>query len=646
MHDARPLLPQHDATAHPVTALQSSPPKLDDWFFSIETIVRIDEEAVELQRILTEGLLFPVFQPILDFRVRAILGYESLIRGPEDSPLHRPDQLFATAARSGRALDLEHASREASLRAFAAQRLAGRLFLNVTPTCLLDSRLMNGHTRALLSELGLAANRIVLELTENERITDLPGIHEALLHYRGRGFQIAIDDLGEGFANLRMWSELRPEFVKIDKHFVHGIADDRIKFHFVRAMQDLAEIGNASLVAEGIERSEDFICVRDMGIACGQGYFIARPERQPPRQLAGRTLTALDQQSSALSHLTGGPGKLPTARTLLKPIEPVHMHASNAEVIARFEAEPELDVLPVVQGTQPVGMINRHSMIDRFARPFRKELFGRKSCELFMDHAPLVVDQHATIQELAMMLSLAPKHYLFDGFIVTGDGCYLGVGSSHDLMGTITEMQISAARYANPLTQLPGNVPINEHVDRMLSSGSPFVAVYIDIDDFKPFNDTFGYRRGDDVIQLLARLLCGATDERLDFVGHIGGDDFFVIFRSADWEMRCWQLIAGFGEAVANLLGVDERLRGGYMAENRRGELSFQPLPALSIGAVRIGPGDCESHREVAAAASAAKKQAKKRAKNPASDSMGGGLFIERRSLSGGEAAVPRPRLN
>ena len=91
MHDARPLLPQHDATAHPVTALQSSPPKLDDWFFSIETIVRIDEEAVELQRILTEGLLFPVFQPILDFRVRAILGYESLIRGPEDSPLHRPD---------------------------------------------------------------------------------------------------------------------------------------------------------------------------------------------------------------------------------------------------------------------------------------------------------------------------------------------------------------------------------------------------------------------------------------------------------------------------------------------------------------------------------------------------------------------------
>lgn len=602
------------------------------------------DEAAELQRIMAEGLLFPVFQPILDFRLRAILGYEALMRGPEGSLLHRPDQLFGSAARLGLSHDLEHLCREASLRAFAAQRLAGRLFLNITPGCLLDPRLMNGQTRDLLNALGIAPNRIVLELTENQQITDMPGIQEALLHYRGRGFQIAIDDLGEGFANLRLWSELRPEFVKIDKHFIDGIAEDRIKFHFVRAMQDLAEICNASLVAEGIERNEDFVCLRDMGIACAQGYFIARPESHPVRQLPGQTVIALDQQSLALTPMTGGPGKLPTARSLLRTIQPVALNATNEKVIARFEADPDLDVLPVVQGTQPVGMINRHSMIDRFARPFRKELFGRKTCDLFMDHAPLIVDQHATIQELAMMLSVAPKHYLFDGFIVTGEGKYLGVGTSHDLMATITEMQISAARYANPLTQLPGNVPINEHVDRMLSSGEEFVAAYIDIDDFKPYNDTYGYRRGDDVIQTLARLLCEATDERMDFVGHIGGDDFFVVFRSTDWEMRCWQIIASFAEAVGNLLGIDERLQGGYMAENRRGEVSFQGLPTLSIGAVRVGQGECESHREVAAAASAAKKQAKKKAKAAASDPLGGSLFIERRRLGAGEAVLPVAR--
>jgi len=594
--------------------------------------VPVDEEADELGRIMAEGLLYPVFQPIIDFRVRAILGYESLIRGPEGSPLRFPDALFAVAKRQGLARELEHQCREASLRAFVALRLAGRLFLNVTPGCLLDERLMNGHTRALLAELGLPPNRIVIELTENQQITDMPGILDALVHYRGRGFQIAIDDLGEGFANLRMWSELRPEFVKIDKHFVLGIADDRIKYHFVRAMQDLAEICNASLVAEGIERAEDFTCIRDMGIACGQGYFIARPAVSPIRQLPAGVIAALGQERLSLSPMAGGPGKMPTARTLLRPLEPVAFDATNATVIERFEAEPELDVLPVVQDGQPLGLINRHSMIDRFARPFRKELYGRKSCEMFMDHAPLIVDQHATIQELAFMLALAPKHYLYDGFIVTGDGRYLGVGSSHDLMAKITEMQISAARYANPLTQLPGNVPINEHIDRMLLAGSGFVAAYVDIDNFKPYNDTYGYRRGDDVIQSLGRLICEAADERQDFVGHIGGDDFFVVFQSADWESRCWQLVRSFAETVDALISPEERAQAGYLAENRRGEIAFHPLPTLSIGAVRVIAGAYESHREVAAAASAAKKQAKKKAKQPGDECFGGSVFVERRS--------------
>jgi len=601
-------------------------------------IVQMDAEAAELARVMAEGQLYPVFQPIIDFRARAILGYESLIRGPEGSALRFPDTLFAAAKRAGRALELEHLCREASLRAFAAQRLAGRLFLNVTPGCLLDERLMNGHTRDLLAELGLPPNRIVIELTENQQITDMPGILEVLVHYRGRGFQIAIDDLGEGFANLRMWSELRPEFVKIDKHFVLGIADDRIKYHFVRAMQDLAEICNASLVAEGIERAEDFACIRDMGIACGQGYFIARPESLPIRHLSVGVIAALGQERLSLSPMAGGLGKMPTARTLLKPLVPVAFDATNATVIERFEADPDLDVLPVVRDGLPVGLINRHSMIDRFARPFRKELYGRKTCDMFMDHAPLVVDQHATIQELAMMLALAPKHYLYDGFIVTGDGQYLGVGSSHDLMAKITEMQISAARYANPLTQLPGNVPINEHIDRMLTAGSGFVAAYVDIDNFKPYNDTFGYRRGDDVIQALGRLVCEAADERQDFVGHIGGDDFFVVFQSADWEMRCWQLVRSFAEYIDSLLSPEERARGGYMAENRRGEFTLNPLPTLSIGAVRVVAGSYDSHREVAAAASAAKKQAKKKARHPGSEMLGGSVFIERRNPVANEA--------
>ena len=600
-------------------------------------MLELDNEVLELNRIIANGELCPVFQPIIDFRARAVLGYEALIRGPQEGALHRPAQLFAVARRNGLGLELEHACREASLRAFAQLGLPGRLFLNATPGCLLDLRMMDGDTKTLLAELGLAPTRIIIELTENQSIADVPGMQEALLHYRGRGFKFAIDDLGEGFSNLRMWSEVRPEFVKIDKHFVNGIADDRMKFHFVRAMQDLAETCKSSLVAEGIERAADFLCIRDMGIACGQGWFIARPAVEPSRQLPPHVVTALTQSPLSFSPLSNGAASPLTAGCLLREVAPLPHDANNEMVIARFEAHPELGVLPVVNGTQAVGVINRHSMIDRFARPFRRELFGKKCCDLFMDQAPLVVDEAASIQELAMMMALSPKHYMLDGFIITSVGRYAGMGSAHDLMATITEMQISAARYANPLTQLPGNVPINEHIDRMLATEGEFVAVYLDIDNFKPYNDTFGYRRGDDVIQLLSQLICESVDRRIDFVGHIGGDDFFVVFQSSDWENRCWQLVSRFAERVEAMTSSEESANGGYMADNRRGEFGFQRLPTLSVGAVRVIPGECESHREVAAAASAAKKQAKKRSKGLRSE-IGGSVFIERRSLGHGEA--------
>ena len=227
-----------------------------------------------------------------------------------------------------------------------------------------------------------------------------------------------------------------------------------------------------------------------------------------------------------------------------------------------------------------------------------------------------------------MMLALAPKHYLFDGFIVTGNGKYLGVGSSHDLMTMITEMQISAARYANPLTQLPGNVPINEHIDRILAAEVECVAAYIDIDNFKPFNDHFGYRRGDDLIQLLGRLICEIADTRNDFVGHIGGDDFFVIFQSPHWETLCQDIVHRFSDMVSKMVGPHEQTQGGYLAENRRGELGLVPLPTLSIGIVKVSPLQFESNREVAAAAAEAKKQAKKRLKEQGGK---GNIFIEQR---------------
>lgn len=584
-------------------------------------------QAEELDRIVTDGLLRTVFQPILGFHTRGYLGFEALIRGPAGSSLEAPPALFEAGARFGQTLELERACREQSLRAFAAAGLTGKLFLNVSPQCLADPVLLDGETLHLLRSLGLAPSSIVIEITENQKINDFAGVRRLLDHYRGLGYEIAIDDLGEGFSNLRLWTELHPQYIKIDRHFISGIDENALKFQMVRSIHGLAEACAANIIAEGIETAAEFTMLRDLGIAYGQGYFIAHPHAAPAAVPAAEVVQAL-----AGRHISIFPGMQPprahaTARTVLRHVEPVSPETPNDAVFQRLESQPDEHAVPVVKDGIPVGLINRHGLIDRFARPYRRELYGRRACSQFMDTSPLIVDHAISVQELGRLLSRSARHHMADGFIVTEDGRYIGIGYSHDLMALITEMQIRAARYANPLTQLPGNVPIDEHIARLLEGGVRFAAAYCDLDRFKPFNDVYGYRHGDDMIRILAETLLLHCDGTLDFVGHIGGDDFLVLFQSADWQARCERILGHFGDHSRHLYSAEDLSRGGILTEDRRGQHVLHPLPSLSIGIVPVEPGSFHSHHEISTAAAEAKKQAKKL--------PGGTLFIERRRPDG-----------
>ena len=586
----------------------------------------VDDDVDELNHLLDlidNHQLTGVFQPIIDFRTHSYIAFEGLIRGPTDSPLHFPQQLFTAAERHGLRKRLEQSCRETIFRAFAKLQLPGKLFINSSLDCLGDDLFFNGSTVDLLHQIGISPSRVVIELTENQRINDYPDIHQALVHYRSLGYQIAIDDLGEGFANLRMWSEIQPDYVKIDRHFIDGIAHDKLKHHFVKAMQNLAESCSARIIAEGIEREADCLAVRDLGIALGQGYLIDRPSAEPLTLPSERIISIVKRRSIVVFPSGISPTGNVTVRSLIRPVEPATPKTFNDAIYGRFDNDPELMSMPVVSNGTPLGLINRHELVDRMARPYRRELFGRKSCTQFMDPMPLCIDEDATVQEAGLIVARSARRHIYDGFIVTRNGEYTGIGSAHDLMGLITEMQIQAARYANPLTQLPGNVPINEHIERLLERKVSFHACYFDIDHFKPFNDVFGYRRGDDIIVLLAQTLAEIIDPLVDFCGHIGGDDFMVLFQSENWEQKCRNALRLFDLRITETVVAETTSGSGYFAENRRGQMVFYALPTLSIGAVPVAADTFESHREISAAAAEAKKNAKK--------SVGSSLFVERR---------------
>lgn len=581
-----------------------------------------------LHEILAGRKLSALFQPIIHMHSGDIIGYEGLIRGPSDSPLHAPMNLFKVARAHDLTLEVEHLCRQVVLERFAELQLPGKLFLNVSPECLLLRNARHGETLEYIEHIGINPDRVIIELTENQPTYDYELMREAVLHYRNMGFQIAIDDLGEGFSSLRLWSELRPEYVKIDMHFIQGINHDPVKLQFVRSIQEIAEKSGTLVIAEGIEAQTELLVLRDLGVAFGQGYHLGRPNAVPARALPAEVVQALGRNGVAVYPQRSSLEKNGSSiRKLLHRVAAVSPQRNNNEVYDIFLKEPKLMIIPVVDDGVPLGLISRFEMIDHFARPYQRELYGKKSCSLFMDATPLIADHETSLQELSYTMVQSDAHHLFNGFIITEQGRYLGMGTGHDLMREITQMQINAARYANPLTQLPGNVPINEHIDRLLHSGARFWVCYCDLDHFKPFNDVYGYRKGDDVIQLTGEILSGHCDPNRDFIGHIGGDDFMILFQSEDWETRCQAILERFSAAILAYYSTGDCERGGYISEDRQGKKVFYSLISLSLGVIKVEAHQYYTHHQIATQAAEAKKQAKK--------IHGNSLFLDRRQGAG-----------
>lgn len=587
----------------------------------IDTLDSCSTEAkcLHLHDIIQDSQLTAVFQPIIDMRQAKIIGFEGLIRGPVNSILHSPMELFSVARSCGMVAEVEYLSRRIVLEAFAKLKLAEKIFLNISPDIFLLKGSRTGETLKYIEEIGLHPSQVIIELTENAPTLDYQLLRNATQYYRNMGFEIAIDDLGEGFSGLRLWSEIRPDYVKIDQHFIRDINLDPVKLQFARSIQEIASKTGARVIAEGIETKEELMAVRDLGIAFGQGYIIAKPSAAPLPELSPELVKPLIRVEIERDNLLQNRA---TVEKLLKSSPSVSPLCHNEAVFKIFDDNAELYAIPVVLDGRPVGLISRFVMINDYARPFRRELYGRRPCEMMMDKSALIVDKMASLQELSNLILQSKPHHLAVGFIITENGQYCGIGSGHDLLRLVTKMQIDTARYANPLTLLPGNVPISEQIDNLLQSGTSFVACYCDLDYFKPFNDVYGYKKGDEVIQLTGRFL-GEACGNYDFLGHIGGDDFIVLFQSNNWENRCETLLSNLADAFTLFYSNADRERGGIETEDRHGEKRLHPFISLSIGALIVNPDHFQSHHEVSTACVNAKKLAKK--------IPGNSLFIERR---------------
>jgi len=167
----------------------------------------------------------------------------------------------------------------------------------------------------------------------------------------------------------------------------------------------------------------------------------------------------------------------------------------------------------------------------------------------------------------------------------------------------------------NPLTRLPGNISINRQIQNRLDRGIPFALAYADLDHFKPFNDKYGFSRGDEVIRITGRLMLNIVrnkSQRDTFIGHVGGDDFVCLMDPDLIEETCRELIDAFDDIVPSFYDPEDREKGGIQSHNREGQERTYPIMGISIGIASVVKGSFSHYGQVTSIASEMKHVAKK----------------------------------
>ena len=148
-------------------------------------------------------------------------------------------------------------------------------------------------------------------------------------------------------------------------------------------------------------------------------------------------------------------------------------------------------------------------------------------------------------------------------------------------------------RRVSPLTGLPGNVQIHAELKKRLFNNEEFAVLYLDLDNFKAYNDVYGFIKGDEIIKFTARTILKNVHKLEDndcFVGHIGGDDFVAIISKTNYDEICQNIISEFDKEILDYFTEEDRKRGYIEVANRRGILEDFPLTSISIGVVEVEP--------------------------------------------------------
>lgn len=528
------------------------------------------------------------FQAIADILTGQCVGYEILAR-PGGGPDQNVREFFAGHHALDELAEIEIAVRRAAARlAPNLPDLPNRLlFLNLDTRLIEQSGAVIDAGQALLAPF---ARQLVTEITS--RHLDLERAQGWVNDLHQRRGLVALDRFGETERGLAFLLHCEIDYLKITRSLISGI--DRIARQRVMLSQLVATAHTIGMrvIAVGIESEAELKICRELGCDLAQGYFI-QPPVNDPRQ-AGIYFEPLALMAREERDL-----RLMDDQWIMEQLDqtpPLLINTPMSEVFATVARDPTRSLLPVVdENGQPLGVVREQALRNHVYSTYGKELIANRSLGFslrsFLERTPVA----ALSTPLDRLLGLYSIDETAEGIIITEQNRYIGFLSARSIIRAMHEKTLARARDENPLTKLPGNDLIVSYVDKLLRSRDSAIIAYLDFDNFKPFNDNYGFRQGDRAILLFAELLRKMTQTTNAFIGHIGGDDFFVGlagYTPRQAEILIAGLIEKFASDAESFYDSETRQAGYMLAVDRDGLERRFPLLSVSAVLLVIEAGD------------------------------------------------------
>ena len=519
------------------------------------------------------------FQPIVTPSGTTI-GVEALIRNTDKLGFKSINDFFDYLSEEKILFDGEYILRKKAFSKYSHSPLKNRikLFYNYDHRILDMPNYENQMMEKLLKEEGINLDILCIEATEKVEHTVNSANLKVYTRAKKSGINFALDDFGVAFSNLQLLYFIEPNFIKIDKFFVRDIDQDSKKRFFCQKIIEISHTIGAKVVAEGVETVKEYFTLKSLGVDALQGFLISKPTLNVHEihEIYGEIKIMAESEKRSVENID-----VALIQNEIERVEPLSINDEIVKIFIRLKEAKNVDYIPVVDSSySPIGIITEKDLREFTYSPFGRDLLSNSAFHTSIGEFVRNVGICDIKDPVSKILEVYSNYLGSEGIIIKDEFKYVGFLDSKSIIKIINEKKILEARDLNPLTKLPGNASVADQIKRITSPKESYdYLIYYDFNNFKPFNDKFGFRVGDRAILGFSEIIqkFEPVNFKKTFTGHIGGDDFIQVITSNNQCVECVLnyiscVLEEFKNFVFNFHSEDDKKNGYYVSKDRYGK--------------------------------------------------------------------------